>query len=297
MDQQYASTQPAGFQNKIQNIALVGARLLGSHFLISLLTTKKHNITASLVLKEPNSPTHPSIKIRHIDYASPASLAAALKGQDVLIITMPVMAPPEQEESLIRAVAEPDVKFLAKCRKLIENLGVSKCLVVTGGFWYEYSLAGTEARYGFDFKEKKVTCYGSGTAKINTSTWEQLARAVAALLSLPIFPENSKDTSTTVSNFMNKTFFISSFRVSQRDMLEPVLCVTRGKESDWTMFGQGNVEGFGIAMYARTFFDDGAGDFETRIGQSNDVLGLPQEDFDACTAKTVERASKLAGSY
>ncbi|KAK0111105.1 hypothetical protein ONS95_001482 [Cadophora gregata] len=45
-------------------------------------------------------------------------------------------------------------------------------------------------------------------------------------------------------------------------------------------------------MYAGDFFSDGAGDFESRWRLSNDVLGLPKEDFDACTRKAVEMAEK-----
>ncbi|KAH6706450.1 putative oxidoreductase CipA [Leptodontidium sp. MPI-SDFR-AT-0119] len=325
-------------QNAVKNIALVGGGgQLGSYILTSLLATGRHSITV-LTRGESKStfPAHPSLKTTHIDYSTPASLTVALQGQDVLIITMAVTAPPDQEESLIRAAAEANVKYvipnewghdlshegLAKdtpilgpklgiSRKLIEGLGVSKWLVVTGGFWYEFSLAGTEWRYGFDFKEKRVTFYGDGTVKINTSTWEQFAGAVAALLSLPILPRDGDDASTTLSNFFNKPCFISSFLVSQKDMFESVLRVTGDKESDWTityedavarwkkgmeLFQQGNRLGFGIAMYARDFFDDGAGDFETRHGLSNDVLGLPKEDFDACTAKAVERAEKMASA-
>ncbi|KAL2065853.1 hypothetical protein VTL71DRAFT_3523 [Oculimacula yallundae] len=334
-----SSTQSSGMQNKIRNIALVGGGgHFGFHILTSLLAKGEHKVT---VLSRPEStstfPSHPSLTVKHIDYTSSASLTEALLGQDVLIITMAVMAPPEQEESLIRAAAEAKVRYvmpnewghdftheglvkdtpilgpkLRKTRKLIEDLGVSKWLAVTGGFWYEYSLAGTDWRYGFDFKEKKVTFFGDGTVKINTSTWEQYARAVTALLSLPISTENDGDVSATLSNFSNKHCFISSFLVSQKDVFASVLRVTGTTESDWTithedvmarwkramdLFQEGNMLGFGMAMYSRDFFDDGAGDFESRYGLSNKLLGLPKENFDACTVKAVERADKLAGTY
>ena len=50
-------------------------------------------------------------------------------------------------------------------------------------FWYEFSLAGSQARYGFDFAKREVTFYDEGETKITTSTWPQCGRAVAALLS------------------------------------------------------------------------------------------------------------------
>ncbi|KAH7381940.1 hypothetical protein BKA64DRAFT_684608 [Cadophora sp. MPI-SDFR-AT-0126] len=338
MAQQYASTQPSGFNNHIKNVALVGAGgTLGSYILTSLLATGKHHIT---ILTRPDStstfPSHPSLSTKQIDYASQSSLTTALAGQDILIITMSVTAPPTQEESLIRAAASAGVKYimpnewgndfsyeglaadtpllgpkLAKNRKLIEDLGVSKWMTVTGGFWYEYSLAGTEWRYGYDFGKRTVTFFGDGEAKVNTSTWEQFARTVSALLSLPILPNDSEDKSTTLSSYENKRCYISSFHVSQKDMFESVLRVTGTKKEDWTityedvearwkrgmeMFKKGDMVGFGIAMYARNFFADGAGDFGSRWGLSNEVLGLPKEDFDACTKKAVEMAEKEAAA-
>ncbi|CZT45708.1 related to oxidoreductase CipA-like [Rhynchosporium secalis] len=332
-------TEPSGSQNRIKNIALVGGGgRIGSYILKFLLLGGKHHVT---VLSRPAStsvfPSHPSLTIKNIDYASPVSIVTALTGQDVLVITMAATAPLQQESFLIYAAAQAKVPLimpnewgpdfthqglaegtpiiaarLATHRGLIEDIGVSKWLAVTGGFWYEYSLASTEWMYGFDFKKKKVIFNGDGTVKINTSTWEQYARAVTALLSLPIVPVDSEDSSSTLSNFHNKHCFISSFRVSQKDIFESVLRVTGTKECDWAITHEDAKarrtrcldlsqrdykEGFRLAMYARNFYDDGAGDFETRHGLTNDLLGLPIEDLDACTAKAVERAEKLAETY
>jgi hypothetical protein len=162
---------------------------------------------------------------------------------------------------------------LEKTRKLIEKLGVSDWLVVTSGFWYEHSLAGTEWRYGFDFKERKVTFYGNGTQKVNTSTWPQIGRAVAALLSFKILPDDENDKSEAVLlKFKNRNCHISSFLVSQKDMWESAMRVTSTKESDWIVkyedvqernnsaverFQKGDWSGFGQMMYARSFFPDG----------------------------------------
>jgi hypothetical protein len=41
-------------------------------------------------------------------------------------------------------------------------------------------------------------------------------------------------------------------------------------------------------MYARVFYPDDSGDYETTHGLDNEVLGLPSEDFDAATRKTIE---------
>jgi hypothetical protein len=42
------------------------------------------------------------------------------------------------------------------------------------------------------------------------------------------------------------------------------------------------------AMYARVFYPDGSGDFETSHGLDNEALDLPSEDLDAATRKTIE---------
>jgi hypothetical protein len=41
-------------------------------------------------------------------------------------------------------------------------------------------------------------------------------------------------------------------------------------------------------MYARVFYPDGSGDYETSHGLDNQVLGLPHEDLDTATRKTIE---------
>lgn len=201
---------------------------------------------------------------------------------------------------------------LIATQQLISSLGMD-WLVVISGFWYEYSLAGTEWRYGFDFKERKVTFYGDGNVKVNTSTWPQIGRAVAALLALPQSPADGEDkTMSVLESFKNKECYISSFLLSQRDMFASALRVTGTKEEDWSinyedaearyargkgMLEKGEMVGFGLGMYARSFFNDGVGDYETVKGLSNELLGLPVEDLDVCTRGAVERAVKFAGTY
>jgi hypothetical protein len=53
----------------------------------------------------------------------------------------------------------------------------------------------------------------------------------------------------------------------------------------------GDRRGFAKAMYARGFYPNGDGDYETCKGLANGVLGLPQEDFDLTTKEAVEWAT------
>ena len=257
---------------------------------------------------------------------------AALKGQDVLIITMAPRAPEEQQTKLINAAAEAGVPFIfpneygydmthpdlateifglgekkAVYHRQIEELGVSSWIGLTCGFWYEFSLGGGAERCGFDFGGREVTFFDEGEVRQNVSTWPQCGRAMAALLCLKVLPENEADEGTTLSRFKNDWVFISSFKVNQKEMFESVLRVTGKKKGDWKIGQEGSKErfkrgfekvkggdmlGFAQVMYSRLFFDDGSGDFEARHGLHNAVLGLPVEDLDEYTNKAIEFAEK-----
>lgn len=168
------------------------------------------------------------------------------------------MAPPDTQSKLIAAAKDAGVHWIMPneyggdahntaaaqdtkiqfgylaTRKEIEDAGLN-FIALSCSFWYEYSLAGTEARYGFDFDKREVTFYDDGKQKITTSTWVQCGRAMRALLDLPIFPTDENDKQLTLSHFRNDAVFIGSFHISQRDMLDSVLRVTGVSENDWTI--------------------------------------------------------------
>ena len=156
--------------------------------------------------------------------------------------------------------------------------------------------------YGFDLKARTVTYMDDGNTKINTSTWPQCGRAVAALFSLPVLPKDKKDKNSCLSQWRNKEVHSSSFLISQRDMLASVLRVTGDKESDWTIKTQGSkdrweqgiewlqssdkrMQGYLQRMYSRVFFQDGCGNFTSKL--DNKVLGLPEESLDDFTKEGI----------
>ena len=173
------------------------------------------------------------------------------------------------------------------------------------GYWYEWSLATGEQWFGFDFKNKKVTFYDDGKSKIDVSTWLQCGKAVAALLSLPVQKEGN---GYALEDWKNKPIFISSFKVSQRDMLDSIHRVSGDTDEDWNISyedtkqrvedGQaemknGDFRGFAKSMYARSFFKSGNGqladgEFESKRGLDNEKLGLAKEDLDEATKRTLE---------
>lgn len=154
-----------------------------------------------------------------------------------------------------------------------------------------------EQWYGFNIKDRKVTFFDDGETKINTSTWIQCGTALAALLSLPV-----DGASPSLSDFKNKPFYISSFLISQRDMLDSLNRVLGTTDSDWDIkyeasakrvqdgqaeFAAGDRAGFAKMMYSRVFFPNGGGNFEATQTLANGVLGLPKEDLDEATARSV----------
>ncbi|EHY53836.1 hypothetical protein HRR83_004480 [Exophiala dermatitidis] len=327
----YAKDQPAGFKNHVENIAIVGASgHIGAFIAHELLKTKIHKVTA-LTRAENNNTNKfpPGLSIIPVNYSDPSTLVNALRGQDVLIITMSAFAPRDTEAKLIQAAADAGVPWVMPnewgldgqstdlvreamtgpgreaARNLIASLGKSSFVSLVCGFWYEFSLAGQEIRFGFDFPNRTVTFYDDGQTKINVSTWAQCGRAVARLWSLKIMPDDEKDTSPTVStHFRNGFVYISSFLLSQRDMFESVLRVTGTTEQDWKIQYQdvkqryreglaafqnaGDMMAWVKAMYARDFWPDGSGNYQAVRGLHNRLLGLPDEDLDERTKVAID---------
>lgn len=190
-------------------------------------------------------------------------------------------------------------------RDEIEELGML-WITVCCGFWYDYSLAGGDQRFGFDFDKRSLTIYDDGNTKISTSTLSQVGRAVAKVLSLKELPEDENDKSLTLSTFLNKGVYIKSFVVCQNDMFDSVKRVTGTTDADWTITHEGakkryedglaqvkvgNMAGFGKLLYSRAFYPDGSGDFSEKA--QNDLLELPDEDLDESTKVGIELVKEL----
>ncbi|EON69011.1 hypothetical protein W97_08269 [Coniosporium apollinis CBS 100218] len=322
MAQEYASKQPQGFKNHIENVAIVGAGGQSGKFIVEeMLKNGKHNITA--ITRAGSTNKVPSgVAVKRVDYNDQSSLVEALKGQDALVITMGVTAPPDQQTKLIEAAAAANVPWIIpdefgadgsneetskdiligppkkKDRDHIEKLGKSSWIGIACGVWYEFSLGGGPYRYGFDFKNRTVTFFDDGTTRINTSTWPQTGRSVANLLALKVLPDDESDRSPCLAGLRNKFVYVSSFTINQKEMFDSVLRVTGTGPDDWQVahvpvkeyyregveqLQRGNRVGFAKLLYSRMFFPDLAGNFEATKGLDNDKLGLPKEDLDEFT--------------
>lgn len=295
---------------------------MGRYITEALLSRGKHKVTG---LTRPDSKSELPTGIHAVakaDYDDKATLVQALRGQEVLIITLPSGPQNDTQKKLIDAAIEAGVKYIMpneygtdqsnvslrndtvigalamEIRDYIEKAGKGKThwIALSCSFWYEFSLAGSAARYGFDFDNKSLTLFDDGKQKICTSTWAQCGRAVAKLFSLPILPEGGRDSEPTIGAFEDKAVFITSFVVNQQEMFESVLRVTGDKESGWTVSNessaerykrgaelakQGDSTGYVMMLYSRVFYPNGGGDFSNKV--VNDVLSLPKEDLDAMT--------------
>ena len=268
------------------------------------------------------------VKVARVNYFSDddTALVETLRGQQTLIVTMAVTAPRDTISRLVRAAAKASVpyiqpnwfghdaandslcydSFLGESRDStfaeIESLGVSSYLLLCCNFWYEFSLGGGPDRFGFDFQKRSLCLFDGGNVPINTSTWPNCGRALANVLSLKELPEDETDKSPTLSQFRTRGIYISSFRLTQRDMFESVKRVTKTADADWTITHesaeqrwkdahaevlQGNFAAFTKNMYSRMFFHNGDGDYESRRGLDNETLGLPAEELDEYTAIAV----------
>jgi hypothetical protein len=296
----------------------------------ALLKTGRHTVTA-ITRVDSNGTLPEGVQVKKVDYSNPSSLVEALQGQDALIITMAPMAPPDTQSKLIQAAADASVPWvlpnewspdtanealvkdvfpfqkMRKARDLIEQLGKSSYTAVITSFWYEWSLA-FPASYGFDFANRTVTLFDNGETKINTSTWPQVGRAVASLLSLPIHLEG-QDKDRCLDRFRNSQVYVSSFTVSQKDILDSVLRVTQTSLDDWKVtkepakerylggieaMKKGDMMGFARMMYTRVFYPDDSGNFEKTKGTSNDLLGLPKENIDEATKVAIQRSKETS---
>ncbi|KNG89279.1 putative isoflavone reductase family protein (CipA) [Aspergillus nomiae NRRL 13137] len=301
----YAKDQSVDFKNTIERVAIVGAGgTIGWHISNALLQTGRHTVTA-LSRKGSANRLPQGVLVASINYNDEASMVAALNGQQFLIITMAPTAPRDSHSKLVQAAAKAGIPYIMPNGDEIERLGM-QWITVCCGFWYDYSLAGGDSRFGFDFDKRSLTIYDDGNTKNSTSTLSQVGRAVAKVLSLNELPQDENDNSLTLSTFLNQGVYITSFVVSQNDMFESVKRVTGTTDADWTIthvdtkkryedglaqVKVGNMAGFSKMLYARAFYPDDPSDLSAKA--QNELLGLPDENLDESTKVGIDLVKEL----
>lgn len=267
--------------------------------------------------------------LAEVNYDDETTIIDALRDQQFLIITMAPTAPRNTHSKLVQAAAKAGVPYvmpngyggdidnvelgeatmlgpIAKAnRDEIERLGM-QWITVCCGFWYDYSLAGGEARFGFDFDKRSLTILDDGNTKNSTTTLSQVGAAVANLLSFKELSIDENDHSPTIAGYLNKAVYIQSFLVSQNEIFDSVKRVTGTTDADWTITREatkkryedglsqvkrGNMAGFSKMLYSRAFFPEDPSDISSKA--QNTLLGLPDESIDESTLVAIDLVNVL----
>ena len=238
-------------------------------------------------------------------------LVASLKGQDVLIIIVPI---PNMDlgDQFIRAAAKAGVPYILPTefgvdsplvenehsmmapkvarRRLIEGLGVSSWIAVIVNFWLDANVQ--SGLWGIDVKARKAEIFKGADAKISTTTVSRSGEGIAALLSLPEFE---------LARYRNNSYYFSSFELSQRDIFEAVKRATGTNDADWEtterdpsdIIGETELkilEGDGYAEWYRLFVKfflgiQGSNYQNKAVDLRN--YGLPNENLDEVVKSTI----------
>jgi hypothetical protein len=144
------------------------------------------------------------------------------------------------------------------------------------------SLAG--GFFGINIKDRTARFYDDGHTLFSTTTLAQVARGVTKLFELP-FSELEK--------FKNDFVYMSSFTVSQSQILRSVQKATGTNNKDWNIsnvpvdeaiekglaeFKNGNFKGLLDVLYGNNSKPGMGGRFEEKL--NNELLGLRGEDLD-----------------
>ncbi|EXK27252.1 hypothetical protein FOMG_16315 [Fusarium oxysporum f. sp. melonis 26406] len=310
----------------IQNVAIVGAGgHIGGAFAKALIQAGNHVVTA-LSRFDSKSQLPMGANIIKVNYEDVQSIAKALKGQHFLVITLAATAPEETHAKIVKAAAEAGVPYvmpnafsypiyqdnlceqdlytsvirggIANRVSDIQRSGAAS-VVLCCGFWYEWTLAMGESSFGFSIRDRKITFFDDGKRTITVSTWEQCGLALASLLSLP-----ETITSPSLADYKNRNVLISSFSISQRDILDSLHRVLGTTDDDWDIkyessaqrvkegveeMREGSQRGFIKWLCANTFLPGNIASDFTDKEVANSVLGLPEEDLDDATKRVVTR--------
>jgi hypothetical protein len=254
-----------------------------------------------LTRKESTSTFPEGVPVFKADYTDVSSIKLAMEGQDMVISMVGGIAAGDQQVFIDAALAAGVKRFLpsefgpysrnpefaalnpvvlpAKAGT-VDYLRSKQPLIswsslVTGAF---FDWAMKVGFFGFDLASKTVTLIDGGTSVFTTTTLSTIGKALVAIL------EHRGETK-------NQYIFVSSFNVSQKDILDVVEKVDGQK---WTVkhvtseevinngkrrLAAGDFAGIIDLTRGGAFGKQALGD-ESSHGFWNDKLGLPKEDIE-----------------
>jgi uncharacterized protein YbjT (DUF2867 family) len=297
-----------------RKIAIVGASgTIGGPTLAAMLETGIHTIT---VLSRASSDTSfpAGVQVKKGNYNDQSFLVSALQGHDVVLLTIGRLGR-DSQIPIIQAAAKSGVGWVVpsefgpdpyaplvkespiiaskkKYRDLAEELGLSWISVVCNPY-LDWSLE--NGSWSIDIKGRNAKLVDGGFSKFNTTTVNQTAKGVTALLSLP---------DAELTRYKNKPIFLSSVYISMREMLDSVIRATGTSESDWDIKAvsyeddikiarEEAAKGSIMAMIAE-FYDMNTreglgGDYQSKALKDMELLGLEQEDLDSVVRQVVQQ--------
>lgn len=213
----------------LTNVCSKASGNLGIHVL-KLFLDSPYSVTI-LTRKESTSTFPEGVPVLRADYSDVNELKSAMEGQDVVISMVAVFATGGQQNLVDAAIAagvkrflpsefgppSRDEKFAALHPALPPKVAtvdylrskesqISWSALIPGAF---FDWAMSIGLFGFDIKSKTVTLIDGGTAVFTATTLPTIAKATLAIL------EQADETK-------NQYVFISSFHISQNDILDVV---------------------------------------------------------------------------
>lgn len=299
---------------------------MGRTLIEALQATNQHEITA-LTRSADRGGFPDGVRVVEVDYNRHASLVAALQNQDCLVIVLAATAPSAIQTNLLRAAAAAGVRWVfpnswstdhthafpgyhvdfggnveGATAELRSMEAPPSWISFICSFWYEAALAGGPLWLGFDFPRRSVTFVEDGRTRFNVSTRWLCGEAFKKLLDLEESGEDGGK--TTLAKWRNQPLRVSSFLVSQRDILDSVHRVLGTTDADWKIeFETLEVRlekakklaesqplmAYGLEVHARRLAPGGYGDYETPFGTANDALGVAKEDLDEATRVAIQK--------
>ncbi|KAH8878735.1 hypothetical protein GQ53DRAFT_789717 [Thozetella sp. PMI_491] len=281
----------------ITNLAVVGAGgRIGKQYTEALAKGDKHDIIALTRVGSTSKITQ-GVKCVEVNYDNEENLVSALERQQFLVICLSVTAAPDISGRLVNVAVKAGVSYIMpnvhggdsdlpiekdpllgpkqqKNLKEVTDAGLP-WIVLSTGFWYDWSLALGLQGYGIDIKAKKAELCGNGNSTVSTSTWMRCGEAFAAVLS---FPETGA--SPCLADYKNKPVYIESFHratgTTDKNWDVKFESTEQRFRDGLAEANAGDEKGFDKSVYATCW-------------RRMLTLGLPQQNLDEITKAIVDK--------
>ncbi|WKT53237.1 hypothetical protein QSH57_003799 [Fusarium oxysporum f. sp. vasinfectum] len=303
-----------------RKIAIIGSSgHVGRPTIEGLLAQGIHTITAVQRI-EATSTFPPEVMVKSGDLKDESFLTSTFQGQAVVVLMPPLPQLVTLQEPAVRAAAKAGIPCILpaefgadpfatrlieenqllqdkkkKIRDLIEELGVSSWISVAVGPFLDMNIK--SGLWGIDVENRKATIWTGAVGKVNASSVAQTGQATAAVLSLP---------GQDLSRYKNKAFYVPSFHLTQKELLQVFQKATGTADQDWEIdyqdvndalkdcndkIQQKDATAPFVKFFLTHFREGSGGDFESKVDASEvkklHEIGLQKEAIDDMLKRTV----------